>query len=286
MLASRIAQIIPASATFCFARFSGDCAYWFYPSRRRVALENLTIAFGDSKTDREKKKIARLSFQNMAFSAVELFLIPKTVREASSHFQMINGEALNNAFAQGKGVILVISHLGSWEYLSFLPFLTGKRWSVVVRNIKNPFLDREVNDLRKMTTVNPISKDASMRGLIRELKANNGVAILIDQWAGNEGVWQHFFGKPTSTTSVPARLSQRFGSPLVPAYCLRNAPGFYTIEIHDPVATQGMSEDQITEKLNSLFEAQIRKYPEQWLWMHRRWKAKPAFDLSSKEEMV
>ncbi len=276
-LIARILFLLPFPVSTWLACRAGDAIYFLVPSRRRIVFENLERAFGTSLTPRRKAEIARRSFRNMAVSAVELFLIPKMLPEASARITLRNPSVLEEAFRQGKGVILVIAHLGSWEYLSFLPFLTGQRWSVIVKGIKNPYLDRDVTDLRCQMKVNPVPKKDknAVKLIMKELKQNHGAAILIDQWAGPDGVWVDFFGAPTSTTSVPARLAQRVGTPMVPAYCIRKGPGHYEIQIDDPVPAAGCGELEITQRLNGLLERKIREYPEQWLWMHRRWKPKP-----------
>lgn len=281
---AQILYYLPFGFSAWLARRAGDAFYILVTSRRKIAFRNLDIAYRDSLSPKQKKQLARRSFQNIATSVLEIFLIPKMTPQVHSRFRMVHSEFLENAFKKEKGVILVISHLGSWEYLSFLPYLTKKKWSVIVRDIRNPYFDREVNLLRKMTMVNPIPKEDSIREVMRELKRNHGVAVLIDQWAGREGVWQDFFGEPTSTTSIPARLALRLGSPLVPAYCMRTTPGFYNIEIHPPVSVETGDENQITAQLNTLLEAQIRKHPDQWLWLHRRWKDKPESNRQTSED--
>jgi len=176
------------------------------------------------------------------------------------------------------GVVLVISHLGSWEYLSFLPYFTKRSWSVVVKDIKNPYIDKAIDAMRRVMTVIPIPKNSSIRTVLKELKSDHGVAILIDQWAGDEGLWIDFFDTETSTTSIPARLAEKTGCALVPAYCLRSSSGYYEIHIEKPIEAdmnQPDWENLVTKKLNESLEKQILAYPEQWLWGHRRWKDKP-----------
>ena len=111
--------------------------------------------------------------------------------------------------------------------------------------------------------------------MLLELKKKKLVAILIDQWAGPEGLIVDFFGTPTSTTSIPARLARKTGAALVPGYCVRKSPGFYKIIIRPEVEVETGAEDferAITVQMNQQLEEQIRAYPDQWLWTHRRWK--------------
>lgn len=273
-----LAQAVPVEISHGIACRFGDLSYRILSKRRKIALENINRALGASLPDRRKKEIARAAFQNAALSMMELFTVARIKREAAARFRLIGNEFLEEAFSKGRGVVLVISHLGSWEYLSFLPFFTKRPWSVVVKNIKNPFLDKAIDSMRRVMTVSPISKDSSVRTIFQELKAGHGIAILVDQWAGNEGLWVDFFGMKTSTTSIPARLAKKTGCALVSAYCLRTTPGHYEIRIEKPVihdmGAEGW-ESRITRDLNKTLERQITEHPEQWLWGHRRWKDKP-----------
>lgn len=273
-----LSTVLPVEVSHGIACWFGDLSYWVLGKRRRVALKNITQALGDSLPPERKKEIARAAFQSAALSMMELFTVEKIKKEAASRFKLIGNEYLEEAFAKEQGVVLVISHLGSWEYLSFLPYFTKRPWSVVVKNIKNPYIDKAIDTMRRVMTVTPVSKDSSVRTIFQELRAGHGVAILVDQWAGDEGLWVDFFDTKTSTTSIPARLSEKTGCALVSAYCLRTAPGHYEIHIEKPIA-RDMSlpgwEATITKDLNEVLERQIVGHPEQWLWGHRRWKEKP-----------
>ena len=273
-----LARALPVEISHKVACGFGTLTYLILGKRRKVALENITRALGSSLPDRRKKEIARSAFQSAALSMMELFTVEKIKKEAASRFKLIGNEYLEEAFSKEQGVVLVISHLGSWEYLSFLPYFTKRPWSVVVKNIKNPYLDKAIDSMRRVMTVNPISKDNSVRAIFQELKAGHGVAILVDQWAGNDGIWIDFFDTKTSTTSIPARLSEKTGCVLVSAYCLRTAPGHYEIHIEKPVVhnlDRPGWESTVTQDLNEVLERQILGHPEQWLWGHRRWKEKP-----------
>lgn len=273
-----LATVLPVEVSHRIACGFGTLSYWILGKRRKVALKNITSAFGDSLPHQRKKEIALSAFQSAALSMMELFTVEKIKKEASKRFELIGNEYLEEAFLKKLGVVLVISHLGSWEYLSFLPYFTNRPWSVVVKDIKNPYLDKAIDTMRRVMTVNPISKDSSVRAILQELKAGHGVAILVDQWAGDEGLWVDFFDTKTSTTSIPARLSEKTGCALVSAYCLRTAPGYYEIHIEKPIIhrmDQPGWESTVTKDLNEVLEHQIRENPEQWLWGHRRWKNKP-----------
>ncbi len=274
-----LATALPVEVSHKLACGFGTLSYGILGKRRKIALENIAAALGHSLPDRRKKEIARAAFQSAALSMMELFTVAKIKKEAATRFKLLGNEFLEEAFLKEHGVVLVISHLGSWEYLSFLPYFTKRPWSVVVKNIKNPYVDKAIDAMRRVMTVNPISKDNSVRAIFQELKAGHGVAILVDQWAGDDGLWVDFFDTKTSTTSIPARLSEKTGCALVSAYCLRTTPGHYEIHIEKSVVhdmTQPGWESTVTRDLNQVLERQILGHPEQWLWGHRRWKNKPA----------
>ncbi len=273
-----LATVLPVEVSHRIACGFGTLSYWILKKRRKIAVENITHAFGNSISDSKKQAIARSAFQSAALSMMELFVVEKIKKEAAARFKLIGNEFLEEAFSKDQGVVLVISHLGSWEYLSFLPYFTKQPWSVVVKDIKNPYLDKAIDAMRRVMTVNPIAKDSSVRTILQELKAGRGVAILVDQWAGKDGLWVDFFGTKTSTTSIPARLSEKTGCALVSACCLRTTPGHYEIHIEKPIVhdlNEPGWEKTVTQELNEVLERQIKAHPEQWLWGHRRWKEKP-----------
>ena len=272
-----LANLLPLSFSHCLARSIGDLSYLVMVKRRKVAVDNLSRVYGDLLSLKEKKAIVRRSFEHAALSITELFTVSSILQDASERFSFEGTSNLDAAFQKGKGIILVISHVGAWEYLAFLPFLRKYPCSVVVKTLKNIRIDSMMNRFRQMTSLCPIPKKNAAKKILYEIRRNHLVAILIDQWAGDEGIWTDFFSVGTSTTSIPARLAERTGCALVPAYCLRVGNGQYEIHIEkalDRDTYDPESEYHVTEKLNRVLERQIREYPEQWLWGHRRWKSK------------
>ena len=266
---------LPIAFSTWIARGVGDLSYFLLPVRRKVALGNLDIAFKNSRTLSQKKIIAREAFRNLATSLMEFFRIPSMLDKASEHFEIEGTEHLDRAFEKGKGVIFVVSHLGSWEYLSFLFYLRNYSCTVVVREIKNHYIYKWIQKLRIKTRVHPIDRVHSAKEILRCLKKNQLVAILIDQWASDEGIWVDFFGEKTSTTSIPARLAGRTGAALILGCCIRTTPGHFKIIIK-PEALIDKNDERFemktTLQLNQLLENEIRQYSEQWTWTHRRWK--------------
>lgn len=272
-------RLLPLTWTDWIVRRAAGLGFLLLARRREIALSNLDIAFGDSLEARRKTQIARQAFESMALGAAELFLVKKLLRDEPKHFEIIGKDHLDRAFARGKGIVLAVSHIGSWELLSVLSrFIAPHRASVIVKEIRNPFLDAAVNRMRRRTEVHPLAKDTSIRTTFAELRGNGIVAILIDQWAGPEGAWIDFFGCPTSTTTLPERIARKTGSAVLPAYCVRTGIGRFEIRIHEeiPLAPENPQGEAATaRKLNRFFEGVIRSHPEQWTWGHNRWKSRP-----------
>lgn len=270
-------SLLPLSLSGWMVKRVADLFYFCSSKRRKIAWDNLTLAYGDALSSGQKRKIAHESFQNQALSILELFLVNK-MKANSAHRFSITGEGhFDEAAARGQGIVFVASHLGSWEYIGFPGYLKGYPHSVIVKKIRNPYLDRAIDRLRRETDTVPIPKINAIRQGLSELHQNHGVAIIIDQWAGKEGLWIDFFGRATSTTSLPARLAKKTGCALIPLYCLRKTIGQYEIQVLPavPVEDDPQWEMKTTQRLNDILKSQIRKWPEQWSWSHRRWKEKP-----------
>lgn len=210
---------------------------------------------------------------------MELFLLPRILKDKALDIHFKGVRAVEKAFKEeGRGVVLAISHIGAWEYLSLFSILAGREWSVIVKNIKNPYLNKKITALRKQLGIHPIPKNASIKRIFESLKKNHGVAILVDQWAGPEGIWEEFFGQKTSTTSMPARIHLRHGTPLFFAACSRKALFKYEIEFIElckDVPAKEVNERGLTRRINQFLERLILHNPKQWSWGHRRWKPQP-----------
>lgn len=276
---SGLVNLLPIEIATSIAAACGSLVYSFHSKRRKIALENLERAFPGRFSEKQLDQIARETFCNLAISLMEFFRIPRMVHEAKERFEFEGTEHLDAAFKKGNGVIFTISHLGSWEYLAFLPFLRGYPCSVIVRPIRNPYIYQWIQNLRRQTELHPIDKTRSVKEIFKRLKENELVAILIDQWAGHDGLWLDFFGRPTSTTSIPYRLAVRTGASLIPGYCCRISPGKYKIMISPPVeVAQGENaEEETTLRLNRLLEKEIEKHLPQWTWGHKRWKSEAKY---------
>ena len=272
--AAFVISILPLNSASRTAEFLGAISYLILRKRRRIALENLDIAFRDTKSKREKELIARKAFQHIALSFAELFMVKKIGANFTTAIQVTGEDHLKAAHARGRGVIMCMSHFGSWEMLGLYARKNQLPYSVIVRAVRNPFLYEWIQKLRQTNGVQTIDKDGSARKILSELKQGNCVAMLIDQWPGEECVWVDFFGISTATTLAPAVIARRTGAAIVPFFCRRLSYGKYAIEYLPEVVVPQTEhwQEAVMTTLSKQLEGYLRKFPEQWIWGHRRWK--------------
>lgn len=256
----------------------GDLAYFVAGKRRKIALYNLDLAYGNTIPANEKKRIARKSFQNLITSVMEFMRTEKTIADQKDRFTLSGGEHLSNGLLEGKGVVFVMAHLGSWEYTAFIPHLLKFTCTVIGKSFRNRYLYRWIEHLRHSTGLKYADKNESIRVIMRKIKNNEVIALLIDQWAGSDGKWIPFFNVPTATTTFPVRLAVKCQAPIVAISCVRIKPGKYRLVISPEFRVDQSSENweyETTLKINHFFEDLIKQYPWQWAWYHRRWKKRP-----------
>jgi len=275
-------RLPPRTATRVGATL-GELAYWVVPGRRRVALTNLALAFGSSLSPAECRRVARANFRHLGVTAVEccrLFLGPP-----GAMLQRVRMEGVEHAKAaltEGRGALLLGGHLGNWELLGASHSLTGlPDLNVVIRPLDNPFLDALVAEGRARAQIRLIPKRVAVKGIQAALARGECVGIMLDQHAGRQGAFVPFFGRPASTSRGLAVLALKTGAPVVPAFVHRLPDGDHlvTLEPAVPLVRTGALERDVeanTARFTEVIERQIRAHPEQWFWVHRRWKSQPA----------
>lgn len=255
--------------------------YHIVPRQRMIALHNLRSAFPE-KTDEEIVKIARGVYRTMGTVAAEFFDIPKLTPENVREIVETQGlENCEQALAKGKGVLLFSAHFGNWELEAAAVALLVKPAVVIYRALDSPLLENLVLRVRSASGNKPLRKENAMLSMFRTLKKNGMLGILIDQnvdWY--EGVFVDYFGRPACTTSGLALLALLSGAPVLPVYLVRLPDGRYRLVIEPEVEvidTGDRDADVIvnTQRFTKVIENTVRKYPDQWLWVHQRWKTQP-----------
>jgi len=256
--------------------------YYLDFQHRKTALQNLHIAFGREKSEREIRSIAKRSFQNLGMMVIEFFRLPKMNVAAFQDKVNIQGlEICKKALDNKKGVLLLLSHFGNWEMMGLMSKFLGNSIAVIARPMKkNKRLNRFVTEIRSGTGLEVISTEKASRKVMRVLSQNRMVGILIDQRAKrSEGVWVDFFGKKAPSTPALAVLAMRTGAPVLPVFMVRNGYRKHRLMIKEPlqlVDTGNIKKDveTNTQLMNQTLESVIRQYPDQWFWVHRRWQRK------------
>lgn len=250
---------------------------------RRVGLRNLELAFPEM-TAGEREVILRSEYRNLGLLLAEFCKMPGYTAATASLF--IRYEGLENylcAREKGRGVLVLTGHLGAWELSSFYHSLMGMPMGMVIRRLDNPLVDAFVNRVRCLHGNRVIHKDDFARGLIASMRAGETVGILMDtNMTPPQGVFVPFFGVPACTASGMARIAEKTGAAVLPGFLLwEESEQKYVLRFGEElevVHTGDAEQDALTNTatFTAAIERYIRQYPDQWLWMHRRWKTRPA----------
>jgi KDO2-lipid IV(A) lauroyltransferase len=268
---------------------AGPCAgllltifYQLTPGLRAVAARNLALALPECSAD-DHARIARGVYHSLARLLAEFAHFPSLTSENIDNRVVFDGlENCDAALAKGRGVVFLTAHVGAWELGAFAHGLKGYRLNVVYRALDNPALDRLVNRYRTMGGNRMIEKRESARGILAALSRNETVGILADQnTLADEGVFVNFFGIPACATAGIARIAFHTGAAVVPAFCVWDEGAKRFRVLYQPAlefTVTGDAERDVeaaTQQMAAVIERVVRAYPDQWLWIHRRWKTRP-----------
>ena len=273
-----LVRLMPLRVIQAFGRFLGSFGYVIARRRRRIAIDNLTHAFPE-KSEKEIKRIALGAFQNYVISITEFLWFPRLTPQLLRRFvRILNIDVFGEAYRKGKGVVLMSAHIGNWELIALSgAYFSGYPVTIIVQTQRNRLVDRVINRYRCMWGNSVVSMESSVREVLRRLSDGQGVAMLADQSAPMEGLYVTYFGRPAATHQGPAIFSLRTGAPIVMGFLIRQHDNRYNC-IYEEVRTDdlvGYSEENVAELTRrhvALLEKYVRMYPDQWLWMHRRWK--------------
>lgn len=269
------------------ARYLGAATGWigFRALRRlrQTGLTNLELAFPEMQpADRER--ILRGVFRSLGWQLAEFCRMASYTRTNTEGLIRYQGlENFLQAQALGKGVLILTGHLGAWELSSFYHSLMGHPMGMVIRRLDNRYLDRFVNRIRCMHGNSVLHKDDFARGLIRAMRSGESVGILMDtNMTPPQGVFVDYFGRAACTASGLARVALKTGAAILPGFLVwEAAEAQYVLHFGQAVALPNTGDSEadvleLTQRCTSVIESWVRRYPEQWLWIHRRWKTRPA----------
>jgi len=281
---SLIIKIIPASGLYGFSRGLAKLGYLVVHKQRKIALESLGMAFGKDKTALEMERIARGCFTFMVKSGVELLFLMDRPQMLKARVEIVGEEHLLGALSRGRGVILVSGHFGNFPLMLARLALSGYKTAGIMRFMRDQRVERiflKKRDFFGIKTIYSQPRKACVDSSIRILRNNELLFIPIDQNFGTGGIFVDFFGRKAATATGPVILAQRTGASILPCFIVRQKDDTHQI-IFEPVLElkegQTPAETIIIniQRLTSIIESYIRRYPDQWGWIHRRWKSQMA----------
>jgi lipopolysaccharide heptosyltransferase II len=281
---SAIASALPLRLLFILGEFLGFCAWLILPGYRRLANRNVSIAFGNEKKPREARRLVRRHFQRLGANllcSVKLTSMP--LDKMATQIEMENLDAIHRELRAGRPVVLILSHLANWElFAHILPkFIGYVRNSTIYQKLGNRFIDEHVRRVRGRAGVEMFNRKEGFEEAIKLLRGGGAIGILSDQHAGDHGLWVPFFGRLASTAPLPALLAKRTDAALVGVGIYTQGRARWRIVVSAPLEGKRESVGSLIAKTNEVIEKQIRQAPEDWFWVHNRWKTpKPNFLLA------
>lgn len=278
---------LPLETSMRFGKSVGKFIGRRFPKLGKTARRNLEIALPElSETEREK--IVRGTFESLGRHLGFVAHFNKfKLEDIRSLVEVVGVEHLENARAAGRGVLFFTGHFGSWEVFNLLPPAFGYEMNILVRRIDNPLVESFVDGFRTRFGSITLDKTKSARQMFRVLESGGILGILADlNVQEKEGVFVDFFGVPASTTTSIAKLALKTNAAVIPAFAVwENAKNKYTVCLEPPVEYKNTDDAEadvknLTQDITKVVEKYVRKYPEQWLWIHKRWNTRPKGEKS------
>ncbi len=271
-------RLLPWRSVSVAGNALGVLIFYVMPVRKKLTLENLRHAFPE-KSKVEIETVARAAYQNLCISLLEVFWFSRfTPKKVRSIIETSDLQKMDEALAKGKGLIMLGGHFGNWELVALsVGLLSGHPLTIIVQEQRNKFVDRFMNSARTMFGNEVVVMDKAPREILHELRSNGVVAMLADQSGPREGLFVNYFHRPAATHKGPAVFSLRAGAPILMAFLIRQGNGRYKIELADVDTNISAETDEekireLTQRHVMLLEQYVTRYPDHWLWMHKRWK--------------
>jgi KDO2-lipid IV(A) lauroyltransferase len=272
-----VVHMFPVESAPRIAKVLGILIRWIDVKHRPIALKNVTKTEGLVAPSRIPRFIRKV-YEHLGLCLVEMLMMPRYLRKGPlTRIVRLEGwEQLAELQKEGKGVILAIGHQGNWELCGLAANQAGYRLNSLARPIDNPWVNRYLHRFRTWTGQEIITKHGALGSMIKVLRENKLLVVQIDQDSRRTGVYVRFFGRPASTQRSPALLSLKYGSPIVVADIHRTADG-HRVVLAPPIRPDGFRSARdpiqaLTQAVTAVFERAVRAHPEQWFWIHDRWK--------------
>jgi Kdo2-lipid IVA lauroyltransferase/acyltransferase len=278
---SKLIMILPLSCALAVGRLLGKFIFSVLKIRRQVAIENLSACFPD-RTAAEIKEIACNTFINFACNIIEFMRMPKASPDfLARKVNFINEHLMQEAFAKKSGTLCLSGHFGNWEIMAAAIQAKGYQMVVIARDQRNMLVNDLINQHRKATGIETIQLGIAIRGVLKALRENKFVAMLGDQDAHADGVFVDFLGRLSSTAPGIAQFALRTRAPIIFGAAVRGKNGCHTIYLQ-PIQYDDLTDSSseniriLTQRHARALEECVRKWPDHWFWLHKRWKTAPS----------
>jgi KDO2-lipid IV(A) lauroyltransferase len=280
-----VVSYLPFRVNALLGRLIGKAYYLIDRSRRRFVRANIAVVFGGELDDKARDALGRRSCETLAMNILDLLKFDRIVNpENFVQFIEIKGLShLIKSVERGKGTVIVSGHFGNVFLLRYACYLDIPPRSAVIRRLDNPYLERYLSSILNGHDVTVIRPDGALKRMHQLLLQNTITVTLADQKAGGtprvgrHGIVVDFFGIPSQTHITAPLLARRSGATVITVFVMRKGPGSYRIEVNEPMKMVHSDDEKAdleknTRSINRVFERYIRKYPDHWFWLHRRWK--------------
>ena len=273
-------SLLPRKISLKIGGLLGSIVFRFSSQQRKIAFENIRLSLNLTDENLVKLYIKRC-YQNLGKTAVEFMRFPKSNQKLIQEYVEFEGiHHIENALSLGNGAIILTGHFGNWELLAASISTNISPLTPIVRELRSPRINELVTKYRKKAGYSTIDRNTGVRDALRCLRSNNLLGIVADVDTTVNGVFVDFFGRPAYTPYSPIAFALKTGAVILPSFIIRQPDGSHQAIIEPPMVlkqTDEKEQDIIenTQKFTKIIETYIRKYPEQWIWMHERWKTQP-----------
>ena len=273
--------LLPLNASYTLARTIGTFAFQILRFRRQVVMDNLNIAFGSEMAESRLAEIGAESCRQIAMSFIELLISPKLRHQIQTILEPAHLVLMQELLGEGHGLVTVSGHLGNWELQgAAAAAILPAPFTVAAVQQSNPYIDRFITRRRNDMGMQVAGTKTAMRLLLKALKNREAIGLVADQNAGMDAVFVDFFGKMAATHPGPAQLALKFKAPMVVGAAVRTGPGKFKTLARQVEIREDDTVETLTQRHVKILEGFIRQYPEQYFWLHRRWKTRPPGELA------
>jgi KDO2-lipid IV(A) lauroyltransferase len=274
-------MLLPLRFSYFLAQGIGYLGFHVFRFRRDIVMENLQIAFGLEMNERQRTELAARSYQQIAMTFLELMIAPRFRKQIRQILLPEYRQLFQVFLRQGRGLVVVSGHLGNWEFQgAAVPAGLEEPFTVAAVQQSNPHINHFITARRNAMGMQVAGTKEAMKLLVRALRNQQAIGMVADQSAAPRvAVFVDFFGKIAATMPGPAQLALKYGAPMVVCAAVRIGPGRFKMLAQEVEIKPEDTIETLTQRHVKILEGFIRQYPEQYYWLHKRWKTRPPGEI-------